>query len=30
MWGKEIAWRMGIRKFLDNNITINKESFKLL
>jgi len=28
MWGEEIAWRMGIRKFLDNNSTVNEECMR--
>lgn len=28
MWGEEIAWRVGIRKFLDNNLTVNEECMR--
>ena len=28
LWGEEIAWRMGIRNFLDNNSTVNEECMR--
>ena len=28
LWGEEIAWRMGIRNFLDNNSTMSEECMR--